>query len=151
MISSPLGWLGSADCNTPARRPQGGGMRHHGGVATTTCIHGFSPDQCLICQTLQSGKDQSRRRPAPAAGAPQPARVRPDAVLREPAAPHRSLALRAGFVVLMIAVVVLLAGWIAGLAFTILRLIELGAVALVAGWIGYRIGLFRGRRLGDDR
>jgi hypothetical protein len=126
-------------------------MRHHGGVATTTCIHGFPQEQCLICQTLQGGKDQGRRRSGPPAGASQPARVRPDAVLSEPPAPRRSLAWRAGGVVLVIAVVVLLASWIAGLAFTILRTIELGATAVVAGWIGYRFGLYRGRRLRDDR
>jgi hypothetical protein len=121
-------------------------MRHHGGVATTTCIHGFPPGQCLICQTLQDGKDQGRRRAGPTAVKPQRAPVRPDAVLAERPAPHRSLAWRAGGVLLVIALVVLLAGWIAGLAFTILRTIELGVTALVAGWVGYRIGLYRGRR-----
>jgi hypothetical protein len=125
-------------------------MRHHGGVATT-CIHGFPPGQCLICQTLQEGKDQGRRRGGPAAVRPQPAPVRPDAVLTERPAPPRSLAWRAGGLVLVIALVVLLAGWIAGLAFTILRTIELLATALVAGWVGYRIGLYRGRRLRIDR
>jgi hypothetical protein len=120
-------------------------------VATTTCIHGFPPGQCLICQTLQGSKDQGRRRGGPAAVTGQPTPVRPDAVLTERAAPRRSLAWRAGGLLLAVALVVLLAGWIAGLAFTILRTVELLLVAAAAGWVGYRIGLYRGRRARIDR
>jgi hypothetical protein len=51
--------------------------------------------------------------------------------------------------IVVVVILLVLAGfWIAGVVFAILRLVEVVAAALVAGWIGYRIGLFRGRRMG---
>jgi small-conductance mechanosensitive channel len=41
-----------------------------------------------------------------------------------------------GFVVL---------GWIAAAVFAVLRILELVAVAFVAGWVGFRLGVRRGR------
>lgn len=126
-------------------------MRHHGDMAATTCIHGYAPGQCLICQTLQGagGKDrptkEKGRSPAgPATVAPLPTRVRPDTVVAD-APPRGSFAGRAIVAFLIIAVVALVAVWAIGVAYAVLRAIELLAVALVAGWIGYRVGLYRGR------
>ncbi len=59
--------------------------------------------------------------------------------------PRGSFAGRAIVAFLIIAVVALVAVWAIGVAYAVLRAIELLAVALVAGWIGYRVGLYRGR------
>ena len=49
--------------------------------------------------------------------------------------------------VLLVLLAVGAAVWIlAGLVFTVLHLLELFAVAAGAGWVGYRIGHFRGSR-----
>ncbi|MGI8850391.1 MAG: hypothetical protein ACR2KC_01870 [Acidimicrobiales bacterium] len=54
---------------------------------------------------------------------------------------HHALAVLAGVLV------VALGAWLlAGVAFTILRIFELAIVAAGAGWVGYRIGWYRGRR-----
>ena len=124
-----------------------------GGVAST-CIHGFAPGTCLICQTLQggastatkegSGRDRPKRgrRPDPA---PAPVPVRPDAVVareqrRGPGLGVRLLGL------LVLAVVVIVGVWIiAGLVLAVLHVVELIAAALVAGWIGWSLGVHHGR------
>jgi len=41
-----------------------------------------------------------------------------------------------GFVVL---------GWVAAAVFAVLRILELVVVAIVAGWVGFRLGVRRGR------
>jgi len=47
-------------------------------------------------------------------------------------------------VVAIIGFVVL--GWVAAAFFAVLRIIELLAVALGAGWVGWKLGVHRGRR-----
>jgi hypothetical protein len=128
-------------------------MRHHGDMAATTCIHGFAPGQCLICQTLQGGgggrpvKEAGPAKARPAAVTPLPTSVRPDAVLTKPASGGRSLGWRLAGIVVIVALIALVSVWIIGLAFAVLRIIELVATAVLAGWIGYHLGLFRGRHL----
>jgi hypothetical protein len=46
-----------------------------------------------------------------------------------------------------VAVVVVGAWFVLGLFLAVVHIIELLAVAIAAGWAGYRIGLYRGRRL----
>ncbi|MDQ2726718.1 MAG: hypothetical protein M3Y91_02380 [Actinomycetota bacterium] len=126
------------------------------------CPHGFAPDDCLICATLASSRAQhsgnspavavadrgegSRRRPwthgDPDRGARTVAVVEPG---REPRwRAGRPLATALLVVVALIAVVA--AVWlVAGVVFALLRVIELVAVAVAAGWIGYRAGHWRGR------
>jgi hypothetical protein len=123
-------------------------------MAATTCIHGLAPGQCLICQTLQGsgGKDRpakeaERAQARPVGRTPRPTRVRPDAVLTDAPARGHSLAWRAVALVVIVALVALVAVWIVGLAFAVLRIIELVATAVVTGWIGYHIGVYRGRHL----
>ncbi len=41
---------------------------------------------------------------------------------------------------------VLLLSWIAAFAWAAIRLLELVAVAVVAGWVGWRLGVWHGRR-----
>jgi hypothetical protein len=125
-------------------------------MAVSTCIHGFAPGQCLICQTLEGGKErpgkeQDRQRGHPTTLTSRPTPVRPDAVLRERPRSGHSLAWRAGGLVLLLALVAFVGVWIIGLAFALLRTIELVAIAILAGWVGYRIGVYRGRHLGKDR
>jgi hypothetical protein len=121
-------------------------------MAVTTCIHGFASGQCLICQTLQNGgggrpaKEADRAKAAPTASS-RPTPVRPDAVLTKSPAPKRSLGWRAAGLVVILAVVLLVGIWVVHLAFAVLHIIELAATALVAGWLGYQIGVYRGRHL----
>lgn len=49
-------------------------------------------------------------------------------------------------VVAAIVVVGLVAWAVAGVVFAILHVLELSAVALAAGWAGYRVGHYRGSR-----
>jgi Flp pilus assembly protein TadB len=104
-------------------------LSHHGGVANT-CIHGFAPGTCLICGTL--------------AGRPSPP-LRPDAIVAPRERRSSGVGLRvAGF--LTIAVVALIAVWIvAGFVFAVLRILEVVAVAVVAGGLGWRLGVRHGR------
>ena len=49
----------------------------------------------------------------------------------------------------VVVVLVILAGlWIASLVWSVLHLIQLVAATLVAAWLGYQVGVFRGKRLG---
>jgi hypothetical protein len=125
-----------------------------------TCLHGFDPAQCLICRTLgtdarptataevPNNRRGERSGPPSPVGGTSPAR--PDAVYAPspsgPGRPHRSLTgtlLLAAMVLLAIGAAV----WIlSGVVFTVLHVFELLVVAAAAGWVGYRIGLFKGSR-----
>ena len=114
----------------------------------TTCRHGFAPDSCLICRTL-GGKDTAVvAADRPAGVIPRPERARPDVVYSAPPDRHGRRSHRGSlFLVLMALLAVGAAVWIlAGVVFTILHLLELVAVAFGAGWVGYKIGHFRGSR-----
>jgi hypothetical protein len=91
-----------------------------------TCLHGLPPDECLIC----------------------PHSVTAEVVSRSPAPPVRRGHGATHLAVVAVAIVVIGAvAWaVAGVLFALLHVFELVAVALVAGWGGYRIGHFRGRR-----
>lgn len=102
-----------------ARRPT-----YHGRVAAL-CPHGLPASECLICPTL-----------------PQVATTTPAIQPR----PRTSLHL-AG-VVAVIAIIGVAAWIVAGVVFAILHVLELVAVGAIAGWVGYRVGFFQGRRSG---
>lgn len=90
-----------------------------------TCPHGLTPGTCEICRVLE---------PAPVLAA----RATPRR------APRRGLpSLATVLVVAVLGVIVL--GWVAAAVFAVLRILELVAVAFVAAWAGYRVGLRRGR------
>jgi len=95
---------------------------YHAAVALT-CPHGLPPNQCLICPTLPQAAT-----PAPT---PEP-RSGPNLVL----------------VIGAVVVVGLLAWAAVGLVLSALHILELLALAAAAGWLGYRIGVYRGRRAG---
>jgi len=128
------------------------------------CPHGLTPSECLICQTLRMQPEpeaevrtRGRRRtgkesPDVAVGSPTgQSAVQPDAVY--PAALHirRPGSVGTHFALLAAAIAVIgLVTWIvAGVVFAVLHLIEILLVAGVAGWAGYRLGHYRGRRKGS--
>ena len=131
-------------------------MRQHGDVAST-CIHGFAPGTCLICQTLQGGATTATkeapggngakrgRRPDPAR-APAAVPVRPDAVIKGDGRRGSGLGIKL-LGLLVLAVVAVIGVWIVvGFVLAVLRIVELIAAAVVAGWIGWSLGVRHGRR-----
>ncbi len=127
------------------------------------CGHGFPAADCLICETLGTGPARSttagpsraatggertrtanRAQPRPDLdGGPTPVEI----VRPAPSGEGRRRPIGRQLVMLVVALIVLvLVGWfLIGAVLAIARLIELIAVALVAGWVGYRLGHFRGR------
>jgi hypothetical protein len=126
------------------------------------CLHGFPTGECLICRTLgatadrPAGRGPTVRSGRPSAGQSTGSSGRgidpddvavPDAVYTvDERRPARSLSSRAGWMIAGLAVVALFAWFVVGLVFAALRLIELVAIAALAGWIGYRLGHRQGRR-----
>jgi Flp pilus assembly protein TadB len=98
-------------------------------VNSTTCPHGLPRSTCEICRILEptAVPDRGARR--------RPAR-RPGGGLGGSLATVAIVAV-VGFVVL---------GWVAAAFFAVLRILELVAVAAVAGWVGYQVGVRRRRR-----
>lgn len=114
---------------------------------TNTCIHGFAPDGCLICRTLSTGEGRTTQLAEQSPYRPLPSPARPDAVRAQAPRGHRRSF--AGSLVLVLAALVAAgaAAWIlVGLVFTVLHVLELVAVGAGCGWVGYKIGHFRGAR-----
>jgi Flp pilus assembly protein TadB len=136
-------------------------MRQHGGVATT-CIHGFEPGTCLICKTLdgspktatkqaaQGGEGKRGRRAARAAQsverAAPPIAVRPDAVLPAKQDTGSGVGLRVMGILFLIILAAVAVWFVFGLVIHILHIVELIAVAVGAGWLGWKLGVHHGRR-----
>lgn len=121
------------------------------------CIHGFGPGECLICQTLQgkpatatkqpSGRRALSRLSAPApAPTPAPAAAPPSGVAtRRGGGPSLGLRLIG---LLIVGVIALLAvWWVFHLVLYVLHILEVIAAALVAGYVGWTLGVHHGRRL----
>lgn len=127
------------------------------------CSHGFAPDDCLICATLASSakkglgngpavavedrdRGESGRRSWPHR---DPGRRGEAVSVVEPGPPprHRERRPLATALLVVVALIAVVAGvWlVAGVVFALLRIIEVVAVAVAAGWIGYRVGHWRGR------
>lgn len=99
--------------------------RHHGVVSPAACAHGLPLKTCEICRVLEPTA-------VPAARSPRPDR--------------RRGGLPANLVVAIVAVVgFLVVGWVAAAFFAVLRMIELLAVAAIAGWVGWKLGVRQGR------
>ena len=91
------------------------------------CPHGLPASECLICPALPAAA------PVPeVAQVPQPRGSR--------------FILHAAGVVAAIALIGVAAWVVAGVVFALLHVLELVAVGAVAGWVGYRLGHFRGSR-----
>ena len=113
-------------------------------MATATCLHGLQPDTCLICQTLAdkpSPPAKSDRRGRSPRSLPT---LGPED--RGPYRPARRFSV-AGAVALVLATIVV--AWVVVAAlWTTFRVVELALVAAAAGWLGWRLGVWHGRRIG---
>ncbi len=126
------------------------------------CAHGFPEGECLICRTLgtapATGKATMTRVAPPAelstllaptrAGPMVSARDKAAEPVTEPAGRGRRAGKRRLFWPVVAAIAVgAVAVWVfAGIFLFALHVAEYVALALVAGWVGYRIGHARGRR-----
>jgi Flp pilus assembly protein TadB len=95
-------------------------------VSSTTCPHGLPRASCEICRVLE------------------PASL--DARPRRPARRGSGLPGNLATVVILAVVGVVVVGWVAAAFFAILHIVELLAVALGAGWVGFKLGVHQGRR-----
>jgi len=112
--------------------------------------------QCLICQTLGmtpspgvSTKESKEPRGRSAKRNQNPPVARPDLVYDPPRAPagrSRSLGWHVGLVIAAVLAIGIGVWLIAGIVLALLHVVELVAVALAAGWAGYRIGKHRGAK-----
>ncbi len=97
-------------------------------VTPTTCPHGLPPSTCQICRILEPTAVPAGR----AGGRPATGR----------SGMGGNLAVLAVVVVVGFVVV----GWVAAAFFAVLRILELAAAAVVAGWIGFKLGVQKGKR-----
>jgi hypothetical protein len=127
-------------------------------MSNATCPHGFTPAECLICRTLgtqpqvqvETG-NRPTAGPAPPPGlavapAARPARSDPARSPDGPGRPPRSHGTHVALVVAGLVAIGVVAWIVVSVVFTLLHVIELLLVAALAGWVGYRVGYFRGRR-----
>ena len=144
------------------------------------CIHGFAPGSCLICQTLDAGtgkqaprregREGRERREGTEGRAPRAATARrkaqltaapggalavpqsgPRVVPPEAPAERSSISLRLFGVAVAVIAVMILAWTLLHVVFAVLHLLELLGIALLAGYIGWRAGVYHGRRTADHR
>jgi hypothetical protein len=123
------------------------------------CAHGFPEGECLICQAL--GTAPQKGRPTRTKVAAQPeigtllAPARPGPLVASRADSPEPVRRRAGktrlfWPVVGAVVVGAVAIWVfAGVFLFALHIAEYVALALAAGWVGYRIGHARGRHRGS--
>ncbi len=91
------------------------------------CPHGKTPSTCLICQALDAGELTDRG-------------VRPEPRTR------RSPGWKVAKLGIVAVVSVLVASWLAAILWAAARTLELVAVAMVTGWVCWRLGVRHGRR-----
>lgn len=96
-----------------------------GFVSRPLCPHGLARDTCQICQVLEPTAVPADRRPG-----------------------LGRAGLGGNLAVVAVAAVVgfLVVGWVAAAFFAVLRIVELLAVAGVAGWVGFKLGVQQGKR-----
>lgn len=134
----------------------------------STCIHGFDPKACLICETLGGSpgataktatKTKTSSRAAgsgvqsPAFGQAStststltaPPALAADRVEGRPA-PNKHVLVKLLVTVVALALVALAVYSVLGLALGALHLVELAAAAAGALWVGYRVGHYREAR-----
>lgn len=131
-----------------------------------SCIHGLDPADCLICRTLAADPRPTVTAEATGTGLRhREVKVSPSEtsapIARAGRAPSPSLSGNrrrhhgpAGSLLLVLVVLLAIgaATWILAGTFSLaLHVFELVAVAVGAGWVGYRIGHFRGSRHSPKR
>lgn len=100
---------------------------------TATCRHGLAQGSCEICRVLGGGSAE----PARPEGQRAP-------LWRSGGRGGGPLRVGAGAVLVVVALVVVLQ--LMAAVWAVVHVLQLVAVALVAGWIGWRVGLVQGRR-----
>ena len=128
------------------------------------CPHGFPQDECLICQTLGVRQPEPATKAAQAkAKVPSTVLVRDDEVARPlparratqaevPANRQRASGKTSVMVGLVLIVVGGLLVWAFGGLFRLaFHIFEYSALSIVAGWVGYRLGHWRGQRDQHER
>jgi len=126
-------------------------------VVVANCAHGFPQGECLICQTLGGSQTKSTATKTKVADSPEAMAVMSDgrsSPALVPAEPDHRPARRQGgtgmgsFWAILVAIVVggLLVWAFAGVLSVAFHIAEYAALALVAGWVGYKLGHSRGRR-----
>lgn len=114
------------------------------------CEHGLPADECLICKTLGSTSTATKSRPGRRA-----TRTSSGALTDRPPVevvsrrPPRSLTSRLTFWGLALVALALAVWFVVGLVAVVFHVIALVAVAAAAGWLGYKIGHWQGRRHPD--
>ena len=96
-----------------------------GVVSRPLCPHGLPRDSCQICQVLEPTAVPAGRR----AGVGRAGLGGNLALV--------AVAAVVGFLVL---------GWVAAAFFAVIRIVELVAIAAVAGWVGFKLGVQQGKR-----
>jgi hypothetical protein len=104
-------------------------MEPMAGLSRSTCPHGRTPATCLICQALDAGELPEARRRAPA-----------------DRRTGRSLSWTVAKLAIVAVLVVVIVSWAAAFLWAAVRILELVAVAVVAGWVCWRLGVRHGRR-----
>ena len=100
------------------------------GLSRSTCPHGRTPSTCLICQALDASElsDARRRRTTPERGG------------------GGSLSWTVAKFGILAVVALVALSWAAAFFWAALRILELVAVAVVVGWVCWRLGVRHGRR-----
>ena len=126
-------------------------------VSVANCAHGFPQGECLICQTLGGSQAKPTATKTKVGNSPEamvpmsngrtsPALVPAETDRRRDG--RRSGTGMSSFWAIMVAIVVggLLVWALAGVLSVAFHIAEYAALALVAGWVGYKLGHSRGRR-----
>lgn len=136
--------------------------------SVANCAHGFPQGECLICQTLGSSPAQStatKTKPAKTKAVQSSAAAPADVLQATNGLPNGRAALstrgpepsgsgrrsRGGMGSLWAILVAIIVGGLlvwafAGVLSVAFHIAEYAAIALVAGWVGYKLGHSRGRR-----
>ncbi|MBO0731219.1 MAG: hypothetical protein J2P57_18325 [Acidimicrobiaceae bacterium] len=114
------------------------------------CQHGLPADECLICKTLDPTSTATQTRPGRRTRGLSSGTLtdRPpvEVVSRRPA---RSLSSRLALWGMALVGVALAVWFVVGLVAVVFHVIALVAVAVAAGWLGYKVGHWQGRRHPD--
>ena len=92
------------------------------------CPHGMTPSACAICRALDAGELARAGRVAPQRRT------------------GRSPAWTAAKLGIVAVGVVLVVSWLAAILWAAVRILELVAVAVIVGWVCWRLGVRHGRR-----
>jgi uncharacterized membrane protein len=103
----------------------------------------------LICKTLGSTTTTTAARPGRRSANTASSSVADRPPVEVVSRPRRSSGSRLGLWLLALVAAALAIWFIVGLVSTVLHVIALVAVAAAAGWLGYRVGHWQGRRHPD--